>query len=75
MKEKIVYISEDGKEFETKMLCQKYEEENKKLLDAMVILKEHCRCSINCTECPFYIVNGSASESKCRLATRVPENW
>ncbi len=72
----VVYVANDGTEFNTKEECYKYEAEVKKVSSFMRTLKaikEFCEQKEKCLDCPF------CDGSFCKLISadmcKIPRNW
>lgn len=71
MIEKTIYISVDGKQFETKERCLRHEQ-RLEIFKTAIALKDFCVTS-SCENCPF----SSYSDGKCFFFNNpgVPANW
>ena len=66
MKEKIIYVADDGKEFATKDECISYEirmTDTEKLIEATKTIHDICNMFEDCGDCPLK----RAKSSTCRF--------
>lgn len=69
---KVMYIANDGKQFEIKEKCLEYErrtEDSKKAEEALTIIKEICNKYYYCSECPFKRTNTFCVFDTCNFST------
>jgi phosphopantetheine adenylyltransferase len=75
MTEVIYYVATDGKQFETKEECLKYENRYSDLIKAMTTISKFCNHILStdkhCGNCPFY--RDTANE--CIVNDYATENW
>ena len=69
MKEITKYVSDDGKEFDTKEECEKYEDVLASLMSFADTIRQYCSDRDDCQECPF----GYGKD--CVFVNCSPEEW
>ena len=75
-KQKIVYVANDGMEFNTRVECYKHEVEAKKVssfICTLKAIKEFCKQKERCLDCPL------CDGNFCKLISvnmcKIPRNW
>ena len=72
MREKVIYIAFDGKEFDNEMECREHEEKRKDLVKvsrAIDTIKNYCK-DRGCHTCPFF-----SSRYGCKFTVDTPDEW
>lgn len=72
MREKVIYIAFDGKEFDTEKECQEHEENRRDLVKvsrAIDTIKNYCK-GRGCHGCPFF-----SSRYGCNFTVDTPDGW
>lgn len=69
MKEITKYVSDDGKEFDTKEECEKYEDVLASLMSFADTIRRYCSDKDDCQGCPF----GYGTD--CVFVNQSPEEW
>lgn len=69
-KTKVIYIANDGTEFDNKEKCVSYEKEFDDIIKALKKLKEKCILADECESCPFFKIK----EQRCSFYS-FPSYW
>ena len=65
-----IYVADDGREFTNFEECASYEREFGDIIKALKKLKEKCKLTDACENCPFFEIN----HDRCTFKT-YPNNW